>query len=84
MKTDKVQFTEAQAIEMLQCLYETASEDFPLAITILKREGYILKNPVEVWEEVYQELNADPMIKVRWVEQANDAIKYLKSKGAGD
>ena len=49
-----------------------------------KREGYIIKNPVEVWEEDYQKLNADPMIKVRWVEQANDAIKYLKSKGAGD
>ena len=57
--TEKIQMTEEQAIEIIQCVYDTKSRDFNYALERLKEKGYIRKSELETLveeaEEMYKE-----------------------------
>jgi|GEM_PF-5969862 len=77
----KVKLTKQDAELLLLSIYPNA---MPSVINdgLLKMidNGYILPDPVEEWDEIYRRLTADPMVKPRWIEQANNAIQYLKQQ----
>lgn len=54
--TEKIQMTEEQAIEIIQCVYDTKSRDFNYALERLKEKGYIRKSELETLVEEAEEM----------------------------
>ena len=61
---EKIQMTEEQAIEIIQCVYDTKSRDFNYALERLKEKGYIRKSELETLveeaEKMYRIYSEEP------------------------
>ena len=82
--TNKIQMTEEQAREILhECICtETCDLRLDAIIKVMKHKGYILLDPVEEAEEMYQEwLNREEdMSETLVMNKMCKAIQYLKAK----
>ena len=82
--SDKIQMTEEQAREILhECICtETCDLRLDAIIKVMKHKGYILLDPVEEAEEMYQEwLNREEdMSETLVMNKMCKAIQYLKAK----
>lgn len=81
--TEKIQMTEEQAIEIIQCVYDTKSRDFNYALERLKEKGYIRKSELETLveeaENYYRIYMSNDYNKDREKEYMHDVIQNLNN-----